>query len=358
MSATWNRAQEFGQPLTLIVIGVSKSGSRRSSSVPDRLGPALGLDHGQLAELDAGAGDGAAVELRSAGPTGRARRSPSTTVSAASARHVEHDQALLGGGADPAAADRLGQLGQRGERGAAGPAGLGGGADREPAVAPARSRRCGRGGPARLAGAGPSGSVALQVFLLQHLAELLGAPVGDQELQPGVVARAPVAVVAEDADTTPAQTSATSSGRTNTPEPLGEHRVGGQPAADPQVEARLRRRRRCTPTKATSLISWLTQCWAQPEIEVLNLRGRLENAGSPRYWSTVSRRAGPASSDALGRDPFQRAAEHHPRGVAARLGGADSPTASSCSQIVGTSSIRIQCSWTFCRSVMSATSRP
>ena len=34
------------------------------------------------------------------------------------------------------------------------------------------------------------------------------------------------------------------------------------------------------------------------------------------------------------------------------------PTASSRRQISGTSSIRIQCSCTFCRSVMSATSRP
>jgi hypothetical protein len=32
MSAVWIRAQEFGQPLTLMVIGVSKSGSRFSSS--------------------------------------------------------------------------------------------------------------------------------------------------------------------------------------------------------------------------------------------------------------------------------------------------------------------------------------
>src|SRR5262249_11345064 len=32
MSAVWMRAQEFGQPLTLIVTGTSKSGSRRSSS--------------------------------------------------------------------------------------------------------------------------------------------------------------------------------------------------------------------------------------------------------------------------------------------------------------------------------------
>ena len=32
MSASWNRAHAFGQPLTLMVTGVSKSGSRRSSS--------------------------------------------------------------------------------------------------------------------------------------------------------------------------------------------------------------------------------------------------------------------------------------------------------------------------------------
>ncbi len=33
MSASWNRAHELGQPFTLMVIGVSKPGSRRSSSV-------------------------------------------------------------------------------------------------------------------------------------------------------------------------------------------------------------------------------------------------------------------------------------------------------------------------------------
>src|SRR3954447_18291050 len=32
MSATWVRAQAFGQPLTLTVTGVSRSGKRRSSS--------------------------------------------------------------------------------------------------------------------------------------------------------------------------------------------------------------------------------------------------------------------------------------------------------------------------------------
>ena len=46
------------------------------------------------------------------------------------------------------------------------------------------------------------------------------------------------------------------------------------------------------------------------------------------------------------------------RGVSPHASCVESPTASSRSQIAGTSSIRIQCSWMFCRSVTSATSRP
>ena len=45
------------------------------------------------------------------------------------------------------------------------------------------------------------------------------------------------------------------------------------------------------------------------------------------------------------------------RGVSPQASVVDSPTASSRRQISGTSSIRIQCSWMFCRSVTSAVSR-
>ena len=45
------------------------------------------------------------------------------------------------------------------------------------------------------------------------------------------------------------------------------------------------------------------------------------------------------------------------RGQSPQASVVDSPTASSRRQISGTSSTRIQCSWTFCRSVMSAVSR-
>src|SRR5699024_193946 len=42
--------------------------------------------------------------------------------------------------------------------------------------------------------------LAAEVVLLQHLAELLDTPVGDEELQASAVADLAVAVVAEDAD--------------------------------------------------------------------------------------------------------------------------------------------------------------
>ena len=71
MSASWNRAHEFGQPLTLIVIGRVEVGQPLVELGVQVTGPALGLDDRELAELDAGAGHRAAAERRS----GWARRS-------------------------------------------------------------------------------------------------------------------------------------------------------------------------------------------------------------------------------------------------------------------------------------------
>ena len=78
--------------------------------------------------------------------------------------------------------------------------------------------------------------LAAEVLLLEHLAELLHAPVGDQELQPGPRAQPAVAVVAEDrGDALPDVGHVLE--RDPDAELLGEHRVGREAAADPHVEA-------------------------------------------------------------------------------------------------------------------------
>ena len=76
---------------------------------------------------------------------------------------------------------------------------------------------------------------AAEVLLLHDLAELLDAPVGDEELQPGARAQSAVAVVAEDR-----RDGFPDIGDLGEGDPdahlLGEHRVGRQPSADPAVE--------------------------------------------------------------------------------------------------------------------------
>ena len=83
------------------------------------------------------------------------------------------------------------------------------------------------------------GQRRVQVLVLQHLAELLRAPVGHQELHPRVVALTGGSRSRGRSTVHAAQTSATWSGLDEDADPLGEHRVGRQPAADPEVEAGL-----------------------------------------------------------------------------------------------------------------------
>ena len=220
---------------------------------------------------------------------------------------------------------------------------------------PGRSRRCGRGGPARRPAA------------VRPAACARGTP----PAAPRETSRCPSRPAGTSAGRGCASAGSRSRGRCRPrrPTPRPPRPGGRTPRAAgrtsgwwttrrrPTGRSPARRRRRCTPTKATSLISWLTQCWAQPEIEVLNLRGRLEKAGSPRYRSTVSASAAEASATASAATPSSGQLSIT-RGVSPQASVVLSPTASSCSQMVGTSSIRIQCSWMFCRSVMSATSRP
>ena len=360
MSATWNRAQELGQPLTLIVIGVSKSGSRCSSSVGSVSAALLGLDERQLAELDAGAGHRAAAERRRAHRAGRAprarrraprRRSAGTSSTTSPAAAVRRDPARRRSRSASSASLAQRRAATCGRTSVVAPTA-------NSAVVLRARRRCGRGAAGDAAAARAVGQRAVQVLRLEHLAELLRAPVGHQELQPGVVARAAGSRSRGRSTPTPAQTSLHLVRADEHAEPLGEHRVGRQAAADPQVEAGRRRRRRRTPTNATSLISWLVQCAAQPEIDGLELARQVgERRVAEVASSTVSRSAGVASSTASAATPSS-GQPSMTRGVSPQASVVDRPTASSVSQIAGTSSIRIQCSWMFCRSVMSAMSRP
>ena len=155
--------------------------------------------------------------------------------------------------------------------------------------------------------------------------------------------------------TTPAQTSGTSSSGTQAPSrwpsiglvdrPPPTHRSKPGPCSG------------CTtPTKAMSLISCATSCRGEPEIAVLNLRGRLENSGLPMYRSRISSMAGVPSMISSSAMPAT-GEPRMTRGVSPQASVVDRPTASTACQISGTSSMRIQCNWMFCRSVRSAVPR-
>ena len=148
---------------------------------------------------------------------------------------AEHDDLLVRREPGAGRAVLLDQVGQTGQRAAGDPPDERGDADVElavlllvdPDVVPVVLGRL---------GGGVVDEGAVQVLGLEHLAELLDAPVGDQELQPGARAQPAVAVVAEDrGHALPGVGDLVE--RDPDAELLREHRVGGQAAADPQVEA-------------------------------------------------------------------------------------------------------------------------
>ena len=198
-------------------------------------GAHLGLDDGQLAELQPGACQRAATEDARPDPQvlGLEARDDLLHVLGG---HVEQHEALLRRGRDAAAGETVGELRDAGELRATGAAGAGDGAD---VVQPVALRvhadvvAVGRGRGRRRR---PVGERGLEVGALEHLAEALGPPVGHQELQPRVHAGAPVAVVAEDRDH--ALPDLGGPGRLDEgAEPDGQLGVGRQAAPDPQVVA-------------------------------------------------------------------------------------------------------------------------
>ena len=155
---------------------------------------------------------------------------------------------------------------------------------------------------------------------------------------------------------TPLHTSGTRSGDTNTPRRRASIGLVDRPPpthrSKPGVPSGP-----VTPTKEMSLISCAVHWAAHPLIAVLNLRGRLVNSGLPAATASVARSTALASMISSAQMP----ATGQPRmlrGTSPQAWRLDRPAPSSRSQICGTSSIRIQWNWTFCRSVMSARSRP
>ena len=86
------------------------------------------------------------------------------------------------------------------------------------------------------------------------------------------------------------------------------------------------------------------------------MRGRLENALSPMNVSWIASISGVASMISSASRPAS-GQPRMTRGVSPQASVVSRPTASSASQIAGTLSISIQCSWMFCRSVTSAVPR-
>src|SRR5690606_15984336 len=189
----------------------------------------------QLAVLDAGAGHRVLPPLRGAGVQaelveGRDERLDAILLD------VEDDDLLHRRQRDAVRAVRLDDVGQALQDRAGDAADRGGDADVEAAVdlavdADVVGRRVRHRRGVQVDQAPP------EVLVLEHLAELLDAPVLDEELQSGAGPQPPVAVVAEDADDALPHLRHVLQWDPGAETP-GQVGVGRQSAADPHVEPR------------------------------------------------------------------------------------------------------------------------
>ena len=225
------RAAVDGQGDAPLQVGV---GQARVELGRDARRQLLGLHDRELAELQPGAGQGRAGEGARIGIEPQLAQAGDGVVDLLGG-HVQEQQVLQRGGAHPVGADPLGQVRQAQQDVPAQPADGRLGPHPEAAVlllvdadvvgVPARLLRC------RAVRQG-----APQVVVLEDLSELLRPPLGHEELQPGLVAQATVAVVAEDADDAVPDVQGVLR-RDEGPQPLTQTRGGGQGAGHPQVVA-------------------------------------------------------------------------------------------------------------------------
>ena len=225
------RAAVDGQGDAPIQIGVGQARVELGRHARRQL---LGLHDRELAELQPGAGQGRAGEGARVGIEPQLAQAGDGVVDFVG-RHVQEQQVLQRGGAHPVRADPLSQVRQAQQNVPAQPAD--GRLDPHPEAAvlllvdtdvvgvPARLLRC------RAIGQGAS-----QIVVLEDSPEPLRPPLGHEELQPGLVAQATVAVVAEDADDAVPDVENVLR-RDEGPQPLAQTRGGRQGAGHPQVVA-------------------------------------------------------------------------------------------------------------------------
>ena len=318
-----------------------------------RGGGGLGLDDRELAELDAGA--------RHRVPAERARRDRQAEVVEAGDEGVDAAPAATssttsfwcGVSRTPVGARGLHEVGEPGEHVAADAADDRRGADVVPAVLLQVHADvvAGAGGRCRRR---PVGQGASEVLGLEHLAEPLGAPLGQEELQAGLGAQPAVAVVAEDRDDAEPHVGRPL-GRDEHAEPLGEARRRRQPAADPQVVAGAELG--VDDPDERDVVDLVDDVEAgvpgDRGLELARQVGELGVADVALGDLAITGVGSMISSAAMPASGLPRMT----RGVSPQASVVCSPTASRRRQISGTSSTRIQWYWMFWRSLMSAVPR-
>ena len=281
MSATWVRAQELGQPLTLIVMRhVEPVGDvgQPLLQLGDHVGRAgLGLDDRELAELDAGAGHRAAPERARPRRAGRARPAPSTsgsTWSGSTSRTSSFWYGVVRTRPEPCASTMSATLAEHRARDPARPSAR---RRRRTGRRAARARRCGRSaapGP-EARGRRRAGAAGTRPRAPPGTAPR-PSPRRGTSAGPGCAAagsrsrgRSP---------TTPAQTSGTSSSGTQAPSRWAS--IGLVDRPPPTQRSKPGPCSGCTTPRNDDVVG-LVHDVGQPGIAVLNLRGRLENSAVP-----------------------------------------------------------------------------
>ena len=282
------------------------------------LGTLAGFGEGQLAELDSAAGHQVSPPVRRCRRQAQCIQAGDQFIEPV-VGHVQDDQLLVRGEPDAVRADSLGEVGDRGQDGARHPAGDRGDANGVEPVAQSLYPDVVDGANHRF-GCRAVDQRPLQVFRFQNLPEFLDTPVLDEELQSRLGPKPAIAIVAEEADDRLPDLGYLVEWHPGT-DPLGQHRVGRQSAADPQVQAgAVLGMVHPDEGDVVDLVHDILQT-ADGGLE-LSRQVRILRLADVAAHDLLDRRR--RIDDLIEGLTGQRRAEHHPRAVPARLGGLQS----------------------------------